>query len=115
MSLSRWSTLAASFLATLILGSASVAQAATHSCTARVALNRVYDVTLDTTSGDVSVRNDAGTTINGRAAVTVSGRTGNTILFVPTSFSQGIELEVEAGGTGRIAMCLAANQCYLCD
>lgn len=114
MARTRAATLTLSLAACLSTLHASSGFAESITCQARVALNRIYDVTLDTASGDVALRNDAGTSINGRANVTISGRTGNTILFLATSFSQGVELEIEAGGSGRVAMCLAANECYIC-
>ena len=90
------------------------ARAETINCQARVALNRVYHATFDTATGETLVTNDAGTEIRGQANVTVSGRTGNTILFVGTGFTSGVSIEVESGGSQRVALCLAANECYLC-
>lgn len=84
------------------------------SCQARVGLNRIYEATFDTDTGDVQVRNDAGSDYKGQAAVSLSGTTGNTKLFLPTAFGSGLEIEVEAGAQARIALCLADNECYLC-
>lgn len=84
------------------------------SCTARVALNRTYDISVDTESGALTGSNDAGTQYAGIAAKTLSGSTGNTTFFLPTGHGRGLELEIEAGGAQRIALCLAANECYIC-
>src|SRR5262245_30016726 len=90
----------------LTLAAPTVARAETISCTARVALNRVYDATLDTVSGEMFVKNDAGTEMRGRATSYYSATTGNTSYFLATGFAAGIELEFESDADHRIALCL---------
>jgi hypothetical protein len=92
----------------------SEAQAAALSCRANVALNRVYDVQLEDETGEMVVVNDTGTRLAGRANSYFSSRTGNTTWFLATGFAQGVELEIEAAGQQRVALCLADNECYLC-
>lgn len=84
------------------------------SCRANVALNRVYEVNIDVPTNDVLVINDAGTVISGKASRYVSGRTGDVSWFVATGFGSGVKVQREAGGAGRIALCLAETECYLC-
>lgn len=103
----------------LALGLFSLAGTATadpFTCRARVALNRVYDVAVDLDTKDMFVRNDAGSTFEGKASVSVSGRDGTAHYFLPIGFAAGIEVEFESVNPrdGRVALCLAANECYLC-
>lgn len=105
--------IAAAALVSSTFGAAQ-AHAAALSCRANVALNRVYDVQLEDETGEMAVVNDTGTRFAGRANSYFSSRTGNTSWFLATGFAQGVQLEVEAGGSQRIAFCLAANECYLC-
>ncbi len=86
----------------------------TMECRAKVALNRVYDVSLDLGTRHAKISTDNGYRHEGTATYSFSPRTGNGYYFLPTSFSTGIELEVEAAGSQRVALCLAANECYLC-
>lgn len=98
-------------VATLV---SSQAMADAMTCRARVALNRVYDVSLDTESGQTAIMNDAGTTFDGVATRSVSGRDGTGYFFLATGFGTGIEVQIENGGQNRVALCLAANECYAC-
>lgn len=109
----RLTTLA---LITGTLAFAAPAAADTFSCRARVALNRVYDATVDLESGWVSVVNDAGTNYAGTATRSASGTTGDVSYFLATGFGAGIELAIENGDVqrGRKLLCLAANECYAC-
>lgn len=100
--------------AIFVLGFAGSGFAETLSCRANVALNRVYQVSLDDQTGETNIENDAGTTLSGIASRYVSGRTGNTTWFLPAGFTSGVEIQKESGGAGRIALCLAANECYQC-
>lgn len=83
-------------------------------CRAKVALNRVYDVSLDLSTRHAKVATDNGYRHEGATTYSFSPRTGNGYYFLPTGFGAGIELELEAAGTQRVALCLAANECYLC-
>ena len=65
--------------------------------------------------GTQTITNDAGTSARGTASKLVSGSTGNILYFLATGFGQGFQVEVENGGRGRVAFCLEANECYLCN
>ncbi len=96
-------------------GAASSAVADPFMCRARVALNRVYDVTVDLETRAMTVVNDAGTTYVGGATYSVSGTTGDASYFLAVGFGSGIELAMENGDPrGRKLLCLAANECYAC-
>jgi hypothetical protein len=89
-------------------------QASALTCRAKVALNRIYDASVDEATGYMEVTNDAGTTMTGNANRYVSGRTGDITWFLATGFNSGVEIQKENGGANRIALCLADNECYLC-
>ena len=91
------------------------AQAADVKCSARVALNQRYSVEIKEESGAMSVVNASGSTWDGVANRFVSGRTGDITWFLAAGFGQGIEVSVENGGQRRVALCLADNECYLCQ
>ena len=100
--------------AALSLTLASPAFAAPVTCHARVALNRIYSVSLDTESSDLVVSNDAGTRVSGRAPRYESGTDGTVSYFLASGFGAGVLVEIEQGGQGRTALCLAQNECYIC-
>lgn len=104
----------------LILGIGILAQTSMASerlsCTAQVALNRIYYVTL--TKGEafstLEVKTDNGYEYKGAVNSFYSPRSNSDLYFLPAGFLHGLEVEVERTGQQRIALCLAINECYLC-
>ena len=88
--------------------------AADVKCTAKVALNQLYTVDITEESGAAVLENASGSVFQGRATRSLSGRTGDITWFLGTGFDRGFEVSIENGGQNRIALCLAANECYLC-
>ena len=96
------------------IGASSTVYAADIKCTAKVALNQVYTVEIMEESGLTAIENASGSRFSGVANRYLSGRTGDITWFLGTGFAKGFEVSVENGGQNRTALCLAANECYLC-
>lgn len=103
-----------SALGLFLTATAPAASGETLTCKAHVGLNRTYDVRLDESTGDLNVANDAGSTYGGRANKTLSARTGDTTYFLALDFEAGISVTIEKEPGARVALCLGANECYLC-
>lgn len=83
-------------------------------CVAKVALNRVYTVHVDTNSKYVEVKNDAGFLAQGNAVFSYSPSARANHYFLGLTHTSGILVEFEVGGNESIALCLKENECYLC-
>lgn len=97
-----------------LFAGSQTANAADVRCTAKVALNQTYTVDINEETGAAAIANLSGTKIDGVANRYLSGRTGDVTWFLAAGFDKGFEVSVENGGQHRIALCLAANECYLC-
>lgn len=82
-------------------------------CTAKVT-NRIFKVTIDPATRALSATTDNGYIYQGTANYFYSPRAKSDLYYLTTSFTSGIELELERGGQQRIALCLKETECYLC-
>lgn len=91
------------------------------SCSARVALNRVFFASVNEVTRDMRVMSDAGAVWEGNASLYTSSsgriRTFHIPLFDPypgsTSYPTGMALEIDSMSS-EMALCLRSGECYLC-
>lgn len=97
-----------------VLGLFSASAQGALECEAKVTVHR-FKVIVATPGGpsDVRVETSAGAVFAGRAVYTLSPRARSEIYHLQLNHMSGIFLEVEQG-TGRAALCLKTNECYLC-
>jgi len=101
----------------ILLGLILVAQgalAARVECRAKVALNREYDVSLDTSTRHLDIKTDNEFHYQGTSAYYYSPQLKSTRYYLPSGFAGGHMVEIEEGGQQRVALCLKSNECYLC-
>lgn len=92
------------------------------SCTARVALNRVYMATVDEATREMKITSDTGAAWEGIGSFyrSSSGRTRTYYipLFVPYAgnnnyFPTGMAIDIDSQ-SNEMALCLRSSECYLC-
>lgn len=82
-------------------------------CTAKVT-NRAYTVQLDTATKFLSIKNDLGGHFEGMSHYNFSPALASPQYYLSLGFAKGLLVEVETTGAQRVALCLKANECYLC-
>lgn len=101
----------------LVLALGYNAGAAPLQCQANVTIHPVQ-VSIADPGGPskMVVKTDTGTEYSGIANYTrsVPRRTQTYFLQLNWQYQPAISLEVEEGGSGRMALCMKANECYAC-